>query len=44
MMYGLFELIKNETIQNASKILIIHTGGLQGLDGFNHRFGTSLPL
>lgn len=44
MMYGLFELIKNETIENSSKILIIHTGGLQGLAGFNHRFGTSLPL
>lgn len=44
MIYGLFELIKNETIENDSKILIIHTGGLQGLAGFNHRFGTSLPL
>lgn len=44
MIYGLFELIKNETIESDSKILIIHTGGLQGLAGFNHRFGTSLPL
>ncbi|AFL83949.1 1-aminocyclopropane-1-carboxylate deaminase [Belliella baltica DSM 15883] len=44
MIYGLFEMIKNKTIESNSKILIIHTGGLQGLAGFNHRFGTSLPL
>ncbi|WP_369413962.1 1-aminocyclopropane-1-carboxylate deaminase/D-cysteine desulfhydrase [Belliella alkalica] len=44
MIYGLFEMIKNDQIASGSKILILHTGGLQGLAGFNHRYGLSLPL
>lgn len=44
MICGLLEMIKNEKIASDSKILIIHTGGLQGLAGYNHRFDTNLPL
>ncbi|MFD2200101.1 1-aminocyclopropane-1-carboxylate deaminase/D-cysteine desulfhydrase [Shivajiella indica] len=44
MMMGLLDLIKNNYFPAGSNILAIHTGGLQGLTGFNHRFGLSLPL
>ena len=35
MMYGLVDMIKNKLFPAGSKILIVHTGGLQGIDGFN---------
>ena len=39
MMYAIFDLIKNEFFQPGTKILALHTGGLQGIAGFNQRFG-----
>jgi len=41
MMYGVFHRLNH--IPEGSKILCIHTGGLQGIEGFNRRFGTDLP-
>lgn len=38
MMFGIFDLIRNGRLRNM-KILAIHTGGLQGIAGFNERFG-----
>ncbi len=35
MIYGLLEIIKNDGFQKGSKILAIHTGGLQGIQGMN---------
>lgn len=35
MMFGVVDMIKNKLFPAGSKILIIHTGGLQGIDGFN---------
>jgi len=35
MFFGLFELIKQGSFKPGSKILVIHTGGLQGLRGFD---------
>jgi len=35
MMFGLMDLIKNDFFQKNSKILAIHTGGLQGIKGVN---------
>ena len=35
MMYGVVDMIKNKLFPAGSKILIVHTGGLQGIDGFN---------
>lgn len=43
MAYALFELAKERYFPSGSKILCIHTGGLQGIKGFNNRFGYSLP-
>jgi 1-aminocyclopropane-1-carboxylate deaminase/D-cysteine desulfhydrase-like pyridoxal-dependent ACC family enzyme len=42
MMYGIFDLIKKGTFEKGTKILAIHTGGLQGIPGFNERFGNLL--
>jgi 1-aminocyclopropane-1-carboxylate deaminase len=35
MMYGIYQLIKAKKIQKNSRILAVHTGGLQGIFGMN---------
>lgn len=35
MIYGLFDLMKKEKLKKNSRILAIHTGGLQGIKGMN---------
>lgn len=35
MLYGIDDMIKKRLIPNGSKLLLIHTGGLQGIEGFN---------
>jgi 1-aminocyclopropane-1-carboxylate deaminase len=37
MFYGLVEMAKAEEFEKGTKILAIHTGGLQGIKGMNHR-------
>tara|TARA_B100000780_G_scaffold108652_1_gene76000 strand:- start:559 stop:1497 length:939 start_codon:yes stop_codon:yes gene_type:complete len=37
MMFGVLDMIKKNRFSNGSKILIIHSGGLQGIEGFNQR-------
>ena len=37
MMYGIFDMLKNDQFQSNSTILAIHTGGLQGIEGMNQR-------
>jgi len=45
MMYGIFDLIQRGFFPNGSKILAIHTGGLQGIEGMNAFLKTKqLPL
>lgn len=39
LFYGIFDLIKKDFFPDGSKIVAIHTGGLQGLHGFRERFG-----
>ena len=39
MMYGIFDLIEQGYFPDGSTIVGIHTGGLQGIAGFNQRFG-----
>ncbi len=44
MMYRLFEQIENREFPKGTKILAVHTGGLQGLKGMNWRIKqTQLP-
>jgi len=42
MMFGLFDLIQKDSFPNGSKILVLHTGGLQGIRGFEQRLGIQL--
>jgi len=35
MLFGIVDLIKKNQFPKNSKILVIHTGGLQGIEGFN---------
>lgn len=37
MLFGLLDLIQKNTFKKESKILAIHTGGIQGIDGFNQK-------
>lgn len=39
LFYGLFQLIGQGYFPRGSAILAVHTGGLQGIAGFNERFG-----
>jgi hypothetical protein len=39
MVLGVYDLIKKGFFPKGSKILLIHTGGLQGVNGFEERFG-----
>lgn len=40
LFYGLFDLIAQNFFPPGSNIVAIHTGGLQGIAGFNQRFGS----
>ena len=42
MMYGIFDLIQKDFFKSGSQLIVIHTGGLQGIAGFNERF--NFPL
>lgn len=44
MMYGLMQMIDAGYFQKGAKILTIHTGGLQGNQGFKERFGVELSF
>lgn len=41
MAYGIYDLIERKNFPRGTRILMIHTGGLQGLAGFEERFGES---
>ena len=43
MFYGIVDLIQKGFFAEGSTILAVHSGGLQGILGFNERFGQSLP-
>lgn len=42
MLFGLLDLVRNDAFRKGTRILAIHTGGLQGIRGFNQRFETDL--
>ncbi|AEL25441.1 putative D-cysteine desulfhydrase (DcyD) [Cyclobacterium marinum DSM 745] len=42
MVFGLFDLIEKDYFPRGSKILVLHTGGLQGIRGFEQRLGIKL--
>ncbi|MDH7447786.1 1-aminocyclopropane-1-carboxylate deaminase/D-cysteine desulfhydrase [Aquimarina sp. 2201CG14-23] len=45
MMYGLFDMIRSGIFKKNTRILAVHTGGLQGISGMNKRLNKKkLPL
>jgi len=42
MFYGIFDLIEKDFFPKGSRIVAVHTGGLQGVNGFRERFGNLL--
>ena len=43
MMMGIFDMVERNFFKPKSKILVIHTGGLQGNKGMNQRLKLNLP-
>lgn len=43
MFYQLFSDIREGFFPERSTIMVVHTGGLQGLAGYNYRYGSELP-
>ena len=39
MLFGLYDMIKNTNQFDNKKIVVVHTGGIQGNKGFEERFG-----
>lgn len=39
MFYGIFDLLKKGFFKKGSTLVVVHSGGLQGVSGFNERFG-----
>jgi 1-aminocyclopropane-1-carboxylate deaminase/D-cysteine desulfhydrase-like pyridoxal-dependent ACC family enzyme len=39
MMYGIYDMVQKDKVKQGTTILALHTGGLQGIKGFNERFG-----
>lgn len=37
MMYGIFDLIRNDFFAEGTRIIALHTGGIQGVFGFNEK-------
>ena len=37
MIYGILDMVKNNIFKEGTKILAIHTGGIQGIEGFNQK-------
>jgi len=44
MMYGIYKMIEEGKFGDFKNILAIHTGGLQGIAGFNQRFGELIEV
>ncbi|MEM9990966.1 MAG: pyridoxal-phosphate dependent enzyme [Bacteroidota bacterium] len=44
MLYGIFDMIQNDHFSIGTSILAVHTGGLQGIRGFNQRFGNLIEV
>jgi 1-aminocyclopropane-1-carboxylate deaminase len=45
MVYGIIDLIKNNYFPKNTKILLIHTGGLQGIEGMNKKLSNKkMPI
>ncbi len=44
MMFGLYDMIRQGYFSEGSRLLVIHSGGLQGIQGFNERYKNKLCI
>ncbi len=44
MFFALFDLVRQGFFPKGSRVLAIHSGGLQGMHGYNERFGITAPV
>jgi len=44
MMYGIFDMIDKNKFDRGSTLMVIHTGGLQGIMGINQRYGQIIKV
>ena len=44
VLYYIYQLIEDGYFERGDTLCMVHTGGLQGLAGYNYRYGTSLPV
>ncbi|MBL4652632.1 MAG: 1-aminocyclopropane-1-carboxylate deaminase/D-cysteine desulfhydrase [Flavobacteriales bacterium] len=42
MAFGIVDLAKKDYFKRGSTVIMVHTGGLQGIEGYNNRYGASL--
>ena len=42
LFYALVDLVKKDYFKEGSTIVVVHTGGLQGVEGFENRHGFSI--
>jgi len=42
MAFGILDLAKKDYFKKGSSVIMVHTGGLQGIEGYNKRYGASL--
>ncbi len=42
LFYGVIDRLKKRHFKPDSKVVVVHTGGLQGIAGYNKRYGTNL--
>jgi len=44
MIYGILDMVNKDYFKSGSKIIALHTGGLQAIEGFNQRFGEIIKV
>lgn len=44
MMFGIYDLIEKDFFPKGSTIVALHTGGLQGIDGINSKYGNVIDV
>lgn len=42
VVYGIYDLAKNGFFPHESTICVVHTGGIQGIEGFKHRYNLNI--
>jgi len=42
MLFGLYDMVKNTSQLDGKRIVVVHTGGIQGNKGFEERFGITI--